>query len=332
MQRPTNRFRLLLTICALALFCGSALAATLQPRLRVGYTSVGGNRAPLWVAKDENIFAKHGLDVELVYIPGAATAVPALLSGDPQILAGSAATTLQAASQGARLVIFGTFGPTPYVLYTRPEIKTAAQLKGATIGINRTGSSDYYALRRALQKLGLAPDRDVKLVTSGDATVRWSSLDKGLIHATLTSESTMLRRPIQANPLVELIKLGIEDHGSALVTTKETMTTQLPVIERFVRAFVEAIALGRTDNRISKRVFARNLRESNDVYLDFLHRTYVLGSIPKVPIYPPEILRSFIADLGEEAPKIKALSVTDILDNSLIRRLDEEGFIDRLYR
>jgi NitT/TauT family transport system substrate-binding protein len=299
--------------------------------MRVGYTSVGGNRAPLWIAKDENIFAKYGLEVDLVYIPGAATAVPALLSSDLQILAGSAATTLQAASQGARLVMFGTFGPTPYILFTRPEIKTPAQLKGATIGINRTGSSDYYALRRALQKLGLAPDRDVKIITSGEATVRWSALDKNLIQGTLTSESTMLRRPIQANPLVELIKLGIEDHGSALVTTREFMTTQVQAVDRFVRAFVEAIALGRTNSRVSKRVFARNLRESNEIYLDYLHRAYVLGSIPKVPIYPPEVLKNFIGDLGEENPKVKALSVTDILDNSLIRRLEEEGFIDRLY-
>jgi NitT/TauT family transport system substrate-binding protein len=271
------------------------------------------------------------LEVDLVYIPGAATAVPALLSSDLQILAGSAATTLQAASQGARLVMFGTFGPTPYILFTRPEIKTPAQLKGATIGINRTGSSDYYALRRALQKLSLAPDRDVKIITSGEATVRWSALDKNLIQGTLTSESTMLRRPIQANPLVELIKLGIEDHGSALVTTREFMTTQVQAVDRFVRAFVEAIALGRTNSRVSKRVFARNLRESNEIYLDYLHRAYVLGSIPKVPIYPPEVLKNFIGDLGEENPKVRALSVTDILDNSLIRRLEEEGFIDRLY-
>jgi NitT/TauT family transport system substrate-binding protein len=319
------------TFLTVLVFSSSVNAASPMFRMHVGYTSVGGKRAPLWIAKDENIFSKYGLDVDLVYIPGAATAVPALLSKDLEILAGSAATTLQAMSQGAKLVIFGTFGPTPYILFTRPEIKTPAQLKGATIGINRTGSSDYYALRRALQKLGLAPDRDVKIVTSGDATVRWSALDKGLIQGTLTSESTMLRRPIQANPLVELIKLGIEDHGSALVTTREFMTTQTQIVDRFVRAFVEAIALGRTNSQVSKRVFARNLRESNEIYLDFLHRTYVLGSIPKVPVYPADVLKHFIADLGEDAPKVRTLSVTDILDNSLIRRLQDEGFIDRLY-
>ena len=59
-----------------------SLAASPRLRLRVGYTSVGGNRAPLWIAKDQNIFNKYGLDVDLVYIPGAATAVPALLSND----------------------------------------------------------------------------------------------------------------------------------------------------------------------------------------------------------------------------------------------------------
>jgi len=49
-----------------------------------------------------------------------------------------------------------------------------------------------------------------------------------------------------------------------------------------------------------------------------------------VPLYPTEVLKTFISDLGEESPKIRALSVAEILDNSLIRRLDEEGFIDRL--
>jgi ABC-type nitrate/sulfonate/bicarbonate transport system substrate-binding protein len=106
------------------LCAASAPAAVPLYPIRVGYTSVGGNRAPLWIAKDENIFNKYGLDAELVYIPGATTAVPALLSNNLQILAGSAATTLQAVSQGAKLVVFGTFGPTPYILFTRPEIKT----------------------------------------------------------------------------------------------------------------------------------------------------------------------------------------------------------------
>lgn len=333
MMKAIDIVKLSAAIAFLILLIPSIAAPAASPgyRMRVGYTSVGGNRAPLWVAKDESIFTKYGLDVELVYIPGAASAVPALLGNDLQILAGSAATTLQAASQGAKLVIFGTFGPTPYILFTRPEIKTAAQLRGAIIGINRTGSNDFYALRRALQKLGLVPDRDVKIITSGEAIVRWSALNKGLIQATLTSESTMLRRPIQANPLVELIKLGVEDHGSALVTTREFLTTQAPVIDRFVRAFVEAIALGRTNSRISKRVFARNLRDNNDAYLDFLHRAYLLGSIPKVPMFPADALRNFIGDLGEEAPRLKSLSLAEILDNSQIRRLEEDGFIDRLY-
>jgi ABC-type nitrate/sulfonate/bicarbonate transport system substrate-binding protein len=186
-----------LSLFTFLLSAASAPAAAPLYPIRVGYTSVGGNRAPLWIAKDENIFNKYGLEVELVYIPGATTAVPALLSHNLQILAGSAATTLQAVSQGAKLVVFGTFGATPYILFTRPEIKTIAQLKGAIIGVNRTGASDYYALRRALQKLGIAADRDVKIVSSGEAIVRWSALDKGVIQGTLTTESTMLRRPFR---------------------------------------------------------------------------------------------------------------------------------------
>lgn len=334
MRRVSHAFCAYTAVSLVTFFLSiaSALAAAPLYHIRVGYTSVGGNRAPIWIAKDENIFSKYGLDVELVYIPGATTAVPALLSNNLQILAGSAATTLQAVSQGAKLVVFGTFGPTPYILFTRPEIKTIAQLKGAIIGVNRTGASDYYALRRALQKLGLAADRDVKIVSSGEAIVRWSALDKGVIQGTLTTESTMLRRPIQANALVELVKLGIEDHGSALVTTRGFMNDQFQIVERFIRAFVEAIALGKTDSKVTKKAFAKNLRERNETYLDFLHRTYVLGSISKRPMFPSEAIRNLISDLAEETPRIKTIPLPEILDNSFIRRLEDEGFIEQIGR
>jgi ABC-type nitrate/sulfonate/bicarbonate transport system substrate-binding protein len=323
---------LALALVTFFLSLAAPLAAAAPYPIRVGYTSVGGNRAPLWIAKDENIFNKYGLDVELVYIPGATTAVPALLSNNLQILAGSAATTLQAVSQGAKLVVFGTFGPTPYILFTRPEIPTVPQLKGAIIGVNRTGASDYYALRRALQKLGIAADREVKIVSSGEAIVRWSALDKGVIQGTLTTESTMLRRPIQANALVELVKLGIEDHGSALVTTRGFMNNPSQIVERFIRAFVEAIAVGKTDSKVTKKVFAKNLRERNEAYLEFLHRTYVLGSIPKTPVFPPDAIRNLISDLAEETPRIKSIPLEEVLDNSFILRLEDEGFIERLYQ
>jgi ABC-type nitrate/sulfonate/bicarbonate transport system substrate-binding protein len=189
------KFRLALS---LAFLCGPFLvhAAPAPQAIRVAYTSVTGNRAPFWIAKEAKLFEKHGLQVELIYLQSVAVGMPALLGGDFQILAGGVAAYLSAASRGAKLILFGTFGPTPYILFTRPEIQTTAQLKGAMIGVNRIGASDYYALRRLLQKLELSPDRDVKIITAGSPLDRLISVERGSIYKA-PLEPIWVWRPIQ---------------------------------------------------------------------------------------------------------------------------------------
>jgi ABC-type nitrate/sulfonate/bicarbonate transport system substrate-binding protein len=318
-------------------FCLFALispihAASAPQTLRVAYTSVTGNRAPFWIAKEAKLFEKHGLQVELIYLQSVAVGLPALIGGDFQILAGGVAAYLNAFSRGAKLILFGTFGPTPYILFTRPEIQAVSQLKGAIIGVNRIGASDYYALRRLLLKLDLSPDRDVKIITAGSPLDRLISVEKGTIHGTLGTDMGLATNPVKVRRLVDLTQMGVEDHGSALATTVSFARAQPEIMDRFVQAFVEATALGKKDRNLTKRVYAKYLRLSDDNLLDLNHKVYLLGSIPKIPTFPVEALKNVLSDLAEENPKAKEINVEEILDNSFIQRQVDNGFIDRLYR
>jgi ABC-type nitrate/sulfonate/bicarbonate transport system substrate-binding protein len=309
----------------------SALCAAEVP-LRVGYTSITGNRVPFWIAKEQKLFEKYDLNVELIYIQSAAIGVPALISGDFQILAGGVASALQAISRGSKLVLFGTFGATPYILFTRPEIKEISQLKGAIIGVNRIGASDYYALRRLLQKLDLSPDRDVRIITAGPPLDRFVAIQKRVVDATLGTDSGLSRNPIRVNRLVELTKAGVEDHGSALLTTQNYAESKSGVLDRFVRAFTEAIAVSRRNKELAKRVYAKYLRTNDDAQLELNYQTYVLGVIPKVPVFPVDALQNILNDLAEENSRIRELDINAVLKNSFIQRLEDSGYIDRLYR
>src|SRR5262245_60183842 len=60
-------------------------AQTKFERLHVGYSAQAGSLAPIWITKEAGIFKKHGLDVELLFIPGGPTAAAALLSGEVPI-------------------------------------------------------------------------------------------------------------------------------------------------------------------------------------------------------------------------------------------------------
>ncbi|HEY7221661.1 MAG TPA: hypothetical protein VH985_25030, partial [Candidatus Binatia bacterium] len=62
------KVRMALSAIAL-LFCWSSIyAASVPQTIRVAYTSVTGNRAPFWIAKEAKLFEKHGLQVELIYL------------------------------------------------------------------------------------------------------------------------------------------------------------------------------------------------------------------------------------------------------------------------
>jgi ABC-type nitrate/sulfonate/bicarbonate transport system substrate-binding protein len=324
----------LLALLITALFFGSSFvqAASAPPTIRVAYTSITGNRAPFWIAKEAKLFEKHGLQVELIYLQSVAVGMPALLGGDFQILAGGVAGYLSAASRGAKLLLFGTFGPTPYILFTRPEIQTVAQLKGSIIGVNRIGASDYYAVRRILQRLDLSPDRDVKIISAGSPLDRLISVEKGAIHGTLGTDMGLATNPVKVRRLVDLTQMGVEDHGSALVTTVNFARTQADTMDRFVRAFVEAIALGKRDKNLAKKVYAKYLRLTDDNLLELNYKVYLLGSIPKIPTFPVDALKNVISDLAEENPKAKGINIDEVLDNSFIQRQVDNGFIDRLYR
>jgi ABC-type nitrate/sulfonate/bicarbonate transport system substrate-binding protein len=318
-------------LLALFLSISPAGAASAPQMLRVAYTSVTGNRAPFWIAKEAKLFEKHGLQVELIYLQSVAVGMPALLGGDFQILAGGVAAYLSAASRGAKLILFGTFGPTPYILFTRPEIQTIAQLKGAIIGVNRIGASDYYALRRLLQKLELTPDRDVKIITAGSPLDRLISVERGAIQGTLGTDMGLATNPVKVRRLVDLTQMGVEDHGSALMTTLNFARSQADTMDRFVRAFVEAIALGKRDKSLAKKVYAKYLRITDDNLLELNHKVYLSGSIPKIPTFPVDALKNVISDLAEENPKAKEINIDEVLDNSFIQRQVDNGFIDRLY-
>jgi ABC-type nitrate/sulfonate/bicarbonate transport system substrate-binding protein len=78
----------------LIIFVGALLqlvvwtGAQAQPlrKIRIGYSSISSRQAQLWVAKDEGLFRKHGLDVELIFLRGGQVAIQAFTGGDPRLV------------------------------------------------------------------------------------------------------------------------------------------------------------------------------------------------------------------------------------------------------
>ena len=162
---------------ALVLVLQSAPWSAAAETLIVGSAVPSGGQCALMLARDLGFFKTQDLDVDLVFFDSGTESMQALVGGRVPINVGGASAVVNAALAGADVVLIAGFvNGFAYSLVVVPEIKTPADLKGKAIGVNRFGSSNDFAARLALTRLGLRPDRDVTLLQLGASTARLAAM------------------------------------------------------------------------------------------------------------------------------------------------------------
>ena len=167
-------------------FGAPALAAVQMESLAVGYSSLVGHHTPLWIAVEDRIGRKYGIDLKAIYA-GRLRPQQLLVSGDiPIVVAtGSGAVTSHVLGSKDQVIVAINMNKVGGGIFAKSEIKTAEDLKGKTIGVSRAGSISEIILRYVLRaKLGLQPDRDVKLLVVGNPAVGLQALERGIVDAT----------------------------------------------------------------------------------------------------------------------------------------------------
>src|SRR5215813_3498717 len=126
------------TLIVLLLFCLAPHIGYGQTRTKMvfGYASMSSVVTTLWVAQEKGFFAKNGIDVQTVFIPGSPTLIASINTGDVQLGYTGGTATLGAAVGGLDLKIIAAFSNHIQTdLVVRPEIKTAADMKRKRIGL-----------------------------------------------------------------------------------------------------------------------------------------------------------------------------------------------------
>jgi NitT/TauT family transport system substrate-binding protein len=154
--------------------------------LVVGHSSLAGHHTPLWIAVEDQIGRKYGIDLKAIYA-GRLRPQQLLVSGDiPIVVAtGSGAVTSHVLGSKDQVIVAINMNKVGGGIFAKGEIKTAENLRGKTIGVSRAGSISEIILRYVLRaKLGLQPDRDVKMLVVGDPAVGLQALERGIVDAT----------------------------------------------------------------------------------------------------------------------------------------------------
>ena len=319
-----------------ALFLSPSLAIAQPTKLNVGYSAVSADQLPAWVAKDAGIFAKNGLDVQLIFFTGGSTAILALVSGDVPITQVSG-PGLVSSGIGGSDAVFVAAGITSlnYVLMGKPGVKTIEQLKGGTLAISRFGSATDSIARFALKRVGLSVGKDVTLIQVGSGPERLGALQTGRVTAAVINPpSSFIAEKRGMAVLADVAQMGLVFQHTGAATTKKYIREHNDIVRRYVRAHVEAVHRMWTDKEATIRALGKYMGSGLDrEILDKSRENVMHETLFSKKQYPSlEGLKTVIDDLAERDPRAKSVKPEQFVDNTFIRELDQSGFIDGLYK
>jgi NitT/TauT family transport system substrate-binding protein len=330
-----QRISCLLACLSFLVFLNSPARAQLT-RLNVGYSALSADQLPAWVAKDTGIFARNGLDVQLIFFTGGTTAILALVSADVPItqVAGPALVNSVLAGSDA-VFVAGGITSLNYVLMGKPGVKTPDQLKGGTVAISRFGSATDTIARFALKKIGLTPGKNVTLVQVGSGPDRLAAALTGRVTAAVINPpSSFIGENKGLAVVADVAKMGLVFQHTGAATTRHFIRERADTVRRYVKAQVEAVHTMYTNREATVRALGKYM--GSGLSHDILEKSYdnvMHEQFYSKKQYPSlEGLQTVLDDIAARDPRAKTAKPEEFVDFSFIKELDANGFIDGLYK
>ena len=263
-----KRSRLVTIVGALLCLVSSQASAAEPAKLLMAHGAISNNVAPWWIAKEQGIFRKYGIDADLVFII-AGRAMQAMLAGQVPVGLVGGTHVLNANTGGGEFaMILGLENRLDYLFVAKPTIKSGEELKGRKVAIGTPAGSASMATYVALDHLGLVPRRDnIVLLGIGGVPERMGALRAGSVEATsLSPEFGQVVVSEGYRVLVDLEKENLPFQSSGVVVARSLIKTNPQLVENIARATAEGVAFvhkpGNKD--IVVKSLARNLRLPTD--------------------------------------------------------------------
>ena len=302
-------------------------------RLVIGYPAPVASLGIVDVMRKGGLFKKNGLDVDLVYIQGSPILTTAMVSGQvPLSFIGGAAIVASAVGGADTVYLACGINTLYWRVFSTPDVKTIADLKGTKIGVTTIGSQEDSVIRFILKERGLNPDRDFAMVAVGGAPTRLAALSKGAIHAsTFIPPQDIAAERLGLHELIDMSKLGLYNPGSCFASTKSYVKAHRDTVMRVMKTFVEGLRYYKDNREFVLKVtadFAQNrdpevLRPTYEVVTRFQDR------IPYVNMKGIEFM---LKTLELRDPRAKTFDPASVVDSSFIQELDRSGFIDAVWK
>ena len=308
--------------------------AVAQTKITVGVAAMSPRTIPLLVAQQQGLFAKQGIEARVVLIKGAPTLVASLISGDIEVGYTGGTAVLGAASQGLYLRILSSISSKlTHTIVAAPNLKTAEQLRGKSFGIQSIGGSTWMHTILALEHVGIDIKRDhINLLVIGDSVLIGQSLEAGRIDAAVLDGALVRRLKSKGFTLIaDMTPANIPMLNQAIVVNQDFLQKRTDVAEKILMALVESLAytLAPMNKAIVTKTMMRGLQISDPTVAEDGYQD-LLTSIERKPLPSLEALRNIRRLMAAQNPKAANVKVEELIDARLIRKLDENGYMDKV--
>lgn len=314
----------------------AALGAPAPVKINIGAAAVSTSAISLWIAQEQGLFAKHGIEAQIIAIRGGPTLVASLVSGEIQLAFTSGVSMLGAAAQGIDLKMLTSISNrVSWKLIASPGIKKAEELRGKRFGLQSAVGSTWMYTMLGLEHLGLEPKRDnITFLVIGDPVTIGHALEVGRIDAAVLDP--VIARRLARKGLTVVADLSLANiffPGLGLGVTRAYLQQNQEVVGKVVTALVESFAfiLSPTNKLTVLKTLMKHLRISDPAVAEEGYQDH-LASLNRKPYPSIEGLRNVQRLMALQNPKVANLKAEDLLEDRFLRKLDESGFIDRLYR
>lgn len=329
-----NSAKILLCVSVLALAVVAAWPNSSRAqgaKMTVGQTGTNPGTSLFFIAEKEKLFAKHGLDVNIIK-SNTAAAVQAMLSGSMHMATGSGAAAFTTATiEGAPpFVLVGSWvNVFPYKVMALKEITKIEDLKGKTGHVGAPfGTIPDTALRFALAKLKLDPEKDVKLVqnASADPAAILASMDRGDVQfGILAAPFDRVAERRGYRTLLALPELGIPWQQNGEWVQRSYLKSNRDNVVRFMKAISDAmnIYFGQKEKTVAYLTeFMGSKPEDTEYAYELFAKWADRSPRPKV-----ETVRTTLEAIKKNTPKAASADPASFIDTSIIDQLIKEGHL-----
>jgi ABC-type nitrate/sulfonate/bicarbonate transport system substrate-binding protein len=305
----------------------------------ITHASMSTSAIPLWVAQRQDFFGKYGVKSKVVWVRGNPAQIATLASGETQIAYGGATTALAAAVGGKELQMVASLSSRENLdLVARPGINSPKDLRGKRFGIQSIGGGVWKTATVWLEHFGMDEKRDnIQMIVIGDVTILSQALETGRIDATVVPG--FLSRRLAEKGFVVLGRCEetrLPSVGMTVLVEKPYLQHHTDTLQDALKAIIEGMVFISSPKNKSAvlETITRQFKLTDPAAADGAYQdvfTLVRLEEYRKPYVSMDGLKTLQRLMKSQNPRIGDIKVENLVDSSVLKKIDDSGFFERLY-